>query len=290
MKKIISYLKWPYSLRIIHFITYIFYKLFYKNIYHKVSVIIPFYNNSATIIKCLNSLINQSHKNLELILIDDYSLDDTVHKVIEFQKKHVYDIDIKLYRSREKIGTAKARNIGLNVATGDYVTFQDADDISHHHRILFQLKSLLIYPRKKLSLCLYNRFYQDKIIKINRKKFNKCIISMMFPRQEILSLFGGMLPIKIGEDSEFRERIISFFGKNTEIIVKIPLYKALFSINSSFFSECENINYHNDNVSYDHHKIKKNQYLDYYRLWHEKIEKEKFQPHFSKAPPLLEII
>ncbi|MCR5100744.1 MAG: glycosyltransferase [Butyrivibrio sp.] len=88
----------------------------------KVSVIIPVYNGGKYVGKCIQSVLDQSYKNLEIIVIDDGSTDDSGNICNSFKDKrmHVYHTG--------NFGVSGARNKGVSFATGDYVTFVDADD------------------------------------------------------------------------------------------------------------------------------------------------------------------
>ncbi len=90
-----------------------------------VSVVIPAYNAADYLEACLNAVCAQSYTNLEVILVNDGSTDDT-HTIGERYSK--YDGRVKLIET-ENNGASEARNIGLEHATGRYVTFVDADDI-----------------------------------------------------------------------------------------------------------------------------------------------------------------
>ena len=90
----------------------------------KLSIIVPVYNSEKFLNKCINSLINQTIKNIEIILINDGSSDNSLNICNEFAKK---DSRIKVF-SQENSGQATARNVGLDNATGEYITFTDADD------------------------------------------------------------------------------------------------------------------------------------------------------------------
>ena len=90
----------------------------------KYSIIIPVYNVSNYISKCLNSVINQTYKNFEIIVICDKNTDDSETIVDEYVDK--YNNIKKIYA--ENTGLAKAKNIGVKHANGDYVLFLDGDD------------------------------------------------------------------------------------------------------------------------------------------------------------------
>ena len=91
----------------------------------KVSVIVPFYNVEKYIEKCLSSLINQTLEEIEIILVNDGSQDDSEKIVKQFQEK--YPNKVKYYE-KPNGGLGDARNFGINYATGEYIAFLDSDD------------------------------------------------------------------------------------------------------------------------------------------------------------------
>lgn len=91
-----------------------------------VSVILPSFNSCEYIAKTIESVLDQSYKNFELIIIDDASNDSSV-RIIKSYKN--VDERVKLIELRENKGQAFARNKGIEVANGDYITFIDSDDI-----------------------------------------------------------------------------------------------------------------------------------------------------------------
>ena len=89
-----------------------------------VSIIVPIYNTSEYLPRCLDSIINQTHKNLEIILIDDGSTDDSSKIADDYAKK---DKRIKVIHQKNA-GQSAARNVGIKKATGEYINFTDSDD------------------------------------------------------------------------------------------------------------------------------------------------------------------
>lgn len=90
----------------------------------KVSVIVPVYNAVSHLDVCISSIINQTYNNLEIILVDDGSTDNTLEKLNEYKEKYP---QIKVYTKKNK-GVAHTRNYGLSKATGYYIMFMDNDD------------------------------------------------------------------------------------------------------------------------------------------------------------------
>jgi glycosyltransferase involved in cell wall biosynthesis len=90
-----------------------------------VSINITTYNRAHLLSKCLDSVLNQSYKNMEIIIIDDCSSDNTTDLVKEYQQKYN---QIKYFRHEENKGNAHARNTALENSTGYYIAFMDDDD------------------------------------------------------------------------------------------------------------------------------------------------------------------
>ena len=101
----------------------------------KVSVIIPVYNSSKSIKDCLDSVIKQTYKNLEIILIDDKSSDNSVDIIKTYKDNRIRFIELE-----ENSGAAIARNKGIEISTGDYICFIDSDDYWKLNKIEKQVK------------------------------------------------------------------------------------------------------------------------------------------------------
>ena len=91
----------------------------------KLSIIVPMYNAEKYIDKCIDSIVHQTYKNKEIILVDDGSTDDTGAICEKIVKNS--DVNIR-YIKKENGGAISARRFGLELATGDYVCFADSDD------------------------------------------------------------------------------------------------------------------------------------------------------------------
>lgn len=90
-----------------------------------VSIIIPIYNSEKYLHKCLDSVLNQSFRNFELILVNDGSKDNSAIICVDYEKR---DNRIKVIHKQNE-GVSKARNIGISVSSGDYIVFIDSDDV-----------------------------------------------------------------------------------------------------------------------------------------------------------------
>lgn len=91
----------------------------------KVSVIVPVYNSEQELRDCLDSLVEQTEKDIEIIVIDDASTDNSPEIEAEYQKKYP---NVKVYRNERNLGQSETRNRGVELAEGDYIAFLDSDD------------------------------------------------------------------------------------------------------------------------------------------------------------------
>ena len=91
----------------------------------KISIIVPVFNSEQEIKDCLDSLVEQTEKDLEIIVIDDKSTDHSLEIVESYAKNYS---NIRVYRNEQNQGVSKTRNIGISLATGEYITFVDSDD------------------------------------------------------------------------------------------------------------------------------------------------------------------
>ena len=105
---------------------------------HKVSVVVPVYNGKNFIKRCMDSVLNQSYKNIELVMVNDGSKDESlsIMKELSKGKENVVIVDQK------NGGVSSARNNGLDHSTGKFVTFVDVDDALKENAILNMVNSL----------------------------------------------------------------------------------------------------------------------------------------------------
>lgn len=131
---------------------------------NKVSIIVPVYNREFHITKCLDSIINQTYKNIEILVIDDGSTDNSAKIISSYQDR---DKRIKLI-TKTNGGASSARNKGLDIAVGDYIFFIDSDDYLE----LTALEKLVDAIQSNDFAFVSAKHYSvinDKIIKSDRK-------------------------------------------------------------------------------------------------------------------------
>lgn len=139
---------------------------------YKISIIVPVYNSKQYLKRCINSLICQNYGNVEIIVIDDGSTDNSLTILKDLAKQ---DSRIKVFH-QINMGQGLARNVGLENATGDYVAFVDSDDFVHPD-IYVRLLSLALKYKADVTVCGRTRFY-NKQFKFNTLNSNKQLLEV----------------------------------------------------------------------------------------------------------------
>ncbi len=200
----------------------------------KYSIIIPVYNVEKYLDRCLNSVINQTYKNIEIIIINDGSTDNSKIICNSYKKK---DKRIKYFEQKNS-GVSIARNVGLENSTGDYVIFIDSDDyveinaidiINNHLEnktvdlMIFNYKKLIastneIYEIKYKNL---DNFSLEYIIHNEKLMIRGYLWNKVFKKDSIIEKFKSQHCYM--EDLCFIQENINFF-KSFEIIYDSPYY------------------------------------------------------------------
>lgn len=147
-----------------------------------VSVIVPIYNVEFYLKRCIDSILEQTYKNLEILLIDDGSTDNS-SKICDDYK--IKDKRIKVVHKKNG-GLSDARNVGINMAKGYYITFIDSDDSVEKDMIEYLLM-LIVKFNTKMSICSHNIIFDEgkRIKRLGNGKEEKltakeCIKKMLY--------------------------------------------------------------------------------------------------------------
>jgi len=188
---------------------------------YKVSVLLSVYNGAGTIQRSLNSLVDQTYDDYEIIVINDGSTDDTANIL----DKYSFD-RLKVYHL-EHVGLPKALNYGLKKCQGEYIARMDADDWSHPSRIELQANWLDNNPDVDVVSCLVeyggnreenlgyalhvdwiNTLVADKEIKANRFEDSPIANPSSMFRSSLIKTYGNYSEAPIPEDYEFWLRLM----------------------------------------------------------------------------------
>ena len=125
----------------------------------KVSIIVPAYNESLRIKKCIDSLLSQTYKDIEILVIDDGSTDSTVAILEEY-----HDDRLKVI-SKPNGGQGSARNVGIKKANGEYLMFVDSDDYVSEKIVEKLVKN--IEDGTNIAICNLYKVYGETLVKFN---------------------------------------------------------------------------------------------------------------------------
>lgn len=186
----------------------------------KVSVIIPIYNTGNHLENCISSVINQTYTNLEILLIDDGSTDNTATLCKEFTKNHKR---IR-YLYKDNGGVSSARNLGIRNAKGAYITFVDSDDVITKDAVSLLMNNIdksdvsmiehetalddsgVTYAKQNNQFVLINGLEATKKL-LYESGVNNSVCGLVY-RREIASKLLFNEDIAYGEDYDFKYRLL----------------------------------------------------------------------------------
>lgn len=215
----------------------------------KISVIIAVYNSEQTLNKCLNSVRNQSLTDIEIICIDDHSKDRTPHVLLKHSQ---FDSRVKVITLKENVKQGTSRNLGIQVASGEYLCFLDADDFFNDLTALEQLYNLIKPKDLDIVIFSYKKYYTSLYLTFNNAHYknfipNKNYNSVTDKEQILLSSSIGIPWNKIYKKDFIINQNITFANKS--LYEDIPFFfktillaKQIQIINKGFITYTKNSN------------------------------------------------
>ncbi|GAA4910185.1 glycosyltransferase [Nesterenkonia rhizosphaerae] len=248
-----------------------------------VSVIMPIYEPTAALDVAVESLLRQTWRNLEIIMVDDCSpVIDAEGSPTQYRKRlqrlAARDDRIRLVLNERNRGAYSARNDGLDLARGELITIADKDDWHHPRQLELQVRDLLADPDKIANMTNWVRV--DESLNFRLRSATGRVIypsmpSLMFRRNPVFKDLGYWDTVRKSGDSEFKSRIENFYGVTIEPIVKAPLALALM----------EGGNLTQDDMGVGYLAPDRRAYLRAYKRWHRSIREEResaFMPKESQ--------
>jgi glycosyltransferase involved in cell wall biosynthesis len=175
-----------------------------------ISVIIPTYNRASFLGEAIQSVLNQDYfvrngpSSFELLVIDDGSTDNTKEIVRSFANK------IRYYFQEHK-GVSAARNLGFDLARGDYIAFLDSDDLWKKEKISIQMSFMKAFPKAKV--CYTEEIWKRQGVFVNPKKKHRKYSGWIFDRVLplcLISLSSALFKREVFEDvGKFDEELLA---------------------------------------------------------------------------------
>lgn len=160
----------------------------------KVSIIIPCYNQEKFVSEAIESALNQTYKNVEIVIVNDASKDNSSEVIKEYAKKHR---NILFFDEKENRGVVKARNLAIEASSGDYILPVDADDkidptfCEKAVKILDSDEEIRIVYSRIQFFGSINKEFKLEAFNPNRIIFNNCIPNTAMYRKEDFLAVGG---------------------------------------------------------------------------------------------------
>lgn len=181
-----------------------------------VSVVLPTHNRAAFLERAIKSVLEQTEKNIELIVVDDASTDGTSELLIHLVNS---DPRIKILRNSESLGGGGARNVGISASSGEWVAFLDDDDEWIETKLRCQLDKLKACPSAIACSCNFEQHFSSGASRIVRLPENVTLhqllqgsvlggASMCLCSRDVLSRIGGFdTKFKSGQDWDLWVRL-----------------------------------------------------------------------------------
>ncbi|MDT5030260.1 MAG: hypothetical protein QOC94_431, partial [Actinoplanes sp.] len=179
----------------------------------RISTVVTTYRPGAELLTAVRSLAAQSWTNHEILVVDDGS--ETGHDEV-LRLAAALDPRVRVLRMPVNGGTYRARNAGLDAATGDFVTFQDSDDWSHPLRLERQVAPLLADAALVATTSMGMRVTSELIVTRPGWECSRSynLSSLMLRRSVALDRLGYLDPVRKGADAEYVERARAVFGRS----------------------------------------------------------------------------
>lgn len=248
-----------------------------------VSIVVPVYADGDDLLTAIGSLVRQTWRNLQIILVDDASPEEHRHV---FDAALALDPRVEYVRMPVNGGAYKARNAGIARARGEVVGIQDADDWSHPERIARQMALMTAEPGLMATLSKAIRLHSDlRITKVGSLPFERNLPSLLFRREAVLARLGRFDDVRKAADTEFVARIAAAYGPEAVRTLEEPL--ALYQLTDGSLSR--------EDFRIGWHRHTRVSYHAAYRHWHRQIAAGTADPRLDDttgrrfpAPPELE--
>ncbi len=207
----------------------------------KVSILIPLYNSEEYIAETIDSCLNQTYDNIEIIIVDDGSIDSSLSIARQYEKKY---INIKV-EAQKNSGAPVARNRAFELSTGEYIQYIDADDLLHPDKICLQMEVLktaddrtLVFGRwGTFQKSIENVMWKDLPVNKNYEDPTQFLIELwasgmaaithlwLVPRVLIEESGGWDESLARNQDGDFFARVVMKASKVLFVVESIGYYR-----------------------------------------------------------------
>lgn len=184
-----------------------------------VSVVMTSYNSSATIGYAIRSILGQTYSNIELLVVDDCSTDDTRDILARLASQ---DARVKVLHNERNLGTYGAKNRAIAVASGRYITCHDSDDWAHPQRIETHVNTMQANSNVVATRSNWLRIDSNGRVDFRRwhKRFSHPNPASTFFKSDVVNKIGFFDEVRFGADSEYWKRCTQMYGSSATMQMK----------------------------------------------------------------------
>ena len=237
-----------------------------------VSIIMTTYKRDPLLDSAIASILNQTYRNVELLIVDDCSPDDNFTYLQTLKQT---DARIRVFQMNENGGTYLAKNFGISQAKGTFIGFMDSDDYCHAQRIEMQVDSLSSNPEAVGITHDYFRIDENSDVEFRGIGALRMACISLLIRREVVDDIGYFDSLRVGADTEYIERIEAYYGNERRLRMSIPsmfmmLHNSSLTGGGPFHISWRSVSGHRLN----HHCS--------FRLWHRKIKSGITSPYLPR--------
>ncbi len=188
-----------------------------------VTVIIAVYNVEVYIAAALESCLNQTYGNVEVILVDDCSTDGTTAICEQYAAQYPR---LRLLRNDRNLGVYVSRNRGFQAAQGEYLCWHDGDDLMHPDRLLWQYQATQFHKGAIASVARNRRMERIDAQTVFHQPVPNSFCPTLFFHRSILDQIGYFDSVRFMADREYFDRFITFFGIYRLVLVDAVVWDA----------------------------------------------------------------
>lgn len=157
-----------------------------------ISIIIPVYNVEKYLVQCLDSVLNQTYNNIEVICVDDGSSDQSPELLHQYQKKHP---NLYVYLQEYNQGQGAARNVGLQRSLGDFILFVDSDDFIEIDTVSYLVKKIQETNVDFIRFNAKSFSSEGQLVKENSYSFSQYLTEdKIYSKQEFKNVYLSFMP------------------------------------------------------------------------------------------------
>ena len=186
-----------------------------------ITVLVSCYKPTDAILASVQSILNSSYQNIEVLVVDDASPGAYANIL---KKVENLDLRVRVLKQKSNGGTYRIRNRAMGEAKGELITFHDSDDWMHPQRLDWQQRALRGNKVANVSMSTRVTESLECVESGRRLRIGICEPSLMFVKKQVMPKIGFFDSVRKGADSEYRKRIEKAFGQDLEIIAP---FKAL---------------------------------------------------------------